>query len=342
MKNKKIAFIMLSTKLNSANRYRILQYLRYYEKDGFDYDLFFPRTKKMAGEKLSKFFLINYIKLILLLIFKNYSHIIVQRCILHPKIPIEYFFPKFIKKKLIIDIDDAVFLLSKRSYNLIIKSAAKVIVGSSYLKRYCEVYSKNVYIIPTSVDFQKIEETSQVPEKTCHSKITTLGWIGSFSGIEYLETIYEPLKQLAKSIPLELIVVSDFSSNKWIQIEGVKVINIQWHEIAEYSYFKNFDIGLMPLDKNSEFTVGKCSFKIIQYMACKVPVLCANVGNNSHVIKNAVNGYLYNNADEFISQTLKIINNSIEVKKVINNAYNDGLQKYSIENNYKLIKDIIQ
>jgi glycosyltransferase involved in cell wall biosynthesis len=43
------------------------------------------------------------------------------------------------------------------------------------------------------------------------------------------------------------------------------------------------DIGLMPLP-NNEWTKGKCSFKMLQYMACCIPVIVSPVGMNSEVL----------------------------------------------------------
>ena len=53
----------------------------------------------------------------------------------------------------------------------------------------------------------------------------------------------------------------------------------------------NFDVGIMPLD-DSPWSKGKCAYKLIQYMACKLPVIASPVGANKEVVAHGINGYL--------------------------------------------------
>ena len=52
-----------------------------------------------------------------------------------------------------------------------------------------------------------------------------------------------------------------------------------------------FDVGIMPL-YSTPWELGKCSFKLIQYMGCSVAVLASPVGMNNEVVLNNYNGYL--------------------------------------------------
>lgn len=343
---RRLAFIMPGKDQGAANRYRFLQYLRFFNKDGFSCDMFWPHTKGMKGKfsiKANKFLIVaNITKLLFYILTRNYAYIFIQKHILHPKAPIEFFLPKSLKNKLILDIDDAVFQLNPSRYSLILRSTSKVIAGSDYLKKYCDKYSKNVIVVPTSVDLMKIDVDSVMSRESKKKNKITFGWIGSPSGLEYITTLHRAFQRLNKILPLELVVISDFTIFKKVKIENICVSNIQWEQNEEHSYFSKFDIGIMPLDKYDVFIMGKCSFKVIQYMANKVPVLCSNLGNNAVVIQSGVNGYLYDNDEEFISQSLRIANNPVEVKKVVETAYNDVLRLYSAEKNYLSIRNFIE
>ncbi len=51
------------------------------------------------------------------------------------------------------------------------------------------------------------------------------------------------------------------------------------------------DIGIMPLP-DSPFERGKTGYKLIQYMACGLPVVASPVGANRTIVADEINGFL--------------------------------------------------
>jgi len=80
-------------------------------------------------------------------------------------------------------------------------------------------------------------------------------------------------------------------------IPGVEVVNLPWSESTEVEVINSFDVGVMPLF-DDEWARGKCAFKLIQYMACGVPVVASPVGANVDVV-NEANGLLAQCADHW-------------------------------------------
>nr|ELR5102481.1 glycosyltransferase [Providencia rettgeri] len=82
----------------------------------------------------------------------------------------------------------------------------------------------------------------------------------------------------------------------------------------------NFDIGIMPLFEN-DFEKGKCGYKIIQYFACKIPVVASPVGVNCTLIEQD-NGFLCKTPQEWSNALEQLIKNEELRKRLGNSGYN--------------------
>jgi glycosyltransferase involved in cell wall biosynthesis len=121
-----------------------------------------------------------------------------------------------------------------------------------------------------------------------------IGWIGGGGNLRHLASIVAPLQKLAREIDFELRVVSD----REFLADGIRIRNIPWRLASQEDEIAQFDIGVMPLPKN-DWSAGKCSYKLLQYMAAGVPVVATDWGFNSYVVNNGENGYLAKTDDDF-------------------------------------------
>ena len=87
------------------------------------------------------------------------------------------------------------------------------------------------------------------------------------------------------------------------------ICQYNWTLEDEIIQINSFDIGIMPL-VNTPWENGKCGFKLIQYMACGVPVIASPVGINSQIVTNEV-GFLANCKEDWIKYISVFIENKI-------------------------------
>jgi hypothetical protein len=87
----------------------------------------------------------------------------------------------------------------------------------------------------------------------------------------------------------------------------------------------------MPLP-DSPYEMGKCGYKLIQYMACGVPAVASPVGVNSDIIINGVSGFLAATTKEWV-ESIELLRNSQALYAAIRA---EGLMKVEREFNLAL------
>ena len=224
-------------------------------------------------------------------------------------------------KKIIYDFDDAIYMGTtsptnrflkhlKCSYKVkwIIKMSRHVITGNAFLADYARKYNKDITVIYTSLNTEKF-----VPKSSCNKNDITIGWIGSHSTTPYLESLKDVFYKLSKEYKFILKIIGAMEHN--IKIPQIKIINLDWNLKDEIGQFQSLDIGVYPLPKD-KWTFGKSGFKAIQYMSVGVPCVVSNVGINSDIVQDGVNGYLVDTEEEWIEKISRLIEDADLRKKI--------------------------
>ena len=228
--------------------------------------------------------------------------------------------PAWLEKSLIagsvpfvLDYDDAVFHIYDQHHSMwvrqqladkhpaLMRQASIVVAGNEYLASFARSSgATRVELVPTVIDLIRYPEPKfyRLPAES----LPCVGWIGQRSTADFLSPLVPAFQRLsAEGLARFTAVGIDAASL------GLPMASIPWTEETEVASINSFDIGIMPL-VDEPFARGKCGYKLIQYMACGLPVVASPVGVNSHIVEHGVNGFLAETPLEWDTAMRKLLN----------------------------------
>lgn len=269
---------------------------------------------------------------------RQYDAILIQKALF--SFPIPRLLRRY-KHKIFYDFDDAIFSLENPNENWInrlrtrrramsvpamLQTAHCAIVENAYTAEFAAHYCLRVsqitgpidtarYVPRKSNSSQANQPPAPSPQPLISEKIA-LGWIGSQWTTRYLDLIRDPLSALARRYPnleLHLIGAGDFD------VPNLKITRMDWALETEVGHLQAFDIGLMPLP-DDPFTRGKGGYKLLQYMACGLPVVASPVEINREIVTQGETGFWADTDAEWI----EFLGTLIENKTLRNRMGNAG------------------
>ena len=209
----------------------------------------------------------------------------------------------------VVDYDDAVFhrydqhrnpfiraLLGKK-IDAIMRQATTVVVGNDYLAERATVAGAGrIERLPSVVDISRYTTKGKKNEQF------RIGWIGSPITAPYLGLIKEALEQVAKLTGARVVLVGSGDQDP---LPGVAKDVLPWSEESEVAQIQSFDVGIMPLP-DGPFEQGKCGYKLIQYMACGLPVVASPVGVNTRIVEQGTTGFQASTDTEWVEALVKL------------------------------------
>jgi glycosyltransferase involved in cell wall biosynthesis len=192
-------------------------------------------------------------------------------------------------------------LLLRKKIDLVMRSAALVVVGNQYLaERAHQAGAKWVEYLPTSIPLSRYSPVKREPNGPF-----TVVWIGTPMTAKSLGVIERPLAKASLHCRINLKLIGSGP----VQIPGVRTEVLPWSEEKEVAELQTSDIGVMPLF-DTPFNRGKCGYKLIQYMACGKAVVASPVGANRTIVSDGSTGFWANSDEEWTNSLLRLHDDS--------------------------------
>lgn len=210
----------------------------------------------------------------------------------------------------VVDYDDAVFhrydlspnpfvrRFMGRKIDTVMRHATAVVVANQYLReRAAAAGATVIHTVPSVVDLDRY--------RRCPTSATTssvIGWIGSPISAAFLESVALTLNRVRQATGAVIRIIGAGPRLN----HDFKAEFRSWSEDSEVAEICKFTAGIMPL-VDSPVARGKSGYKLIQYMACRVPVVASPVGENGTIIEPHVDGLLASSDEEWYAALVELM-----------------------------------
>ena len=195
---------------------------------------------------------------------------------------------------------------TKMTFILLNKFCKAFLVNSEAVKNQLiineHICEKHISVVPNGIDLENIDKIQPInlhKEYSISNKsIKFVGLVANFNrNVKRIDIFIKSISVVAKTQKNVMFVIVGqgclFNEyNKLAHNLGVNNLII-WSGKVENSikYIKSFDIGVLSSDSEG------FSNSILEYMASKIPVVATDVGGNSEIIQDGINGFLVPKGD---------------------------------------------
>lgn len=232
---------------------------------------------------------------------------------------------------IVFDVDDAIFVAPNsenspsrwHTFRTCVDLSTRYFAGNSFLAEQGGAPEKT-HVMPTVID----TDIYCPAPRTASDERVVIGWIGSATTVRFLDQILPALRAVRTCYPQVVIrIVSSHMPPKLAAEDGFEFQ--AWSKETELTSLRTFDIGLMPMEQN-RVSLGKCGFKMIQYMAMGTPVVADPFGANREIFGSSGAGFLANTQEEWVHAMSELIEDEALRKRQGEAARQHAVDHYSI------------
>lgn len=160
----------------------------------------------------------------------------------------------------------------------------------------------------------------------------TILFIGNFDWLQNTEAVTILVEKIAplihKAVPRAKIIIAGQNANKKLTIQSgdnIEVISLTQDDSATVlRLYKSSTIFIAPI-----FGPGGTRLKILAAMASGLPVISSQTGVEGLDLENNTHVLIANTPEEFVKETIRILNDSKLYESIRKAAYELAVEKYS-------------
>jgi glycosyltransferase involved in cell wall biosynthesis len=231
------------------------------------------------------------------------------------------------KKPRVLDVDDAIWLHPRGDFfRRLVRRCTGVLCGNAYIAEAVSKWNPQVRVVPTAVDTERFCPS---PERSAENR-PVIGWSGLPAGFPYLLSIDRPLATVLKRNPEVRLRIVSRKRPPFVHVPKERVEFIEWSENVEVETIQGMTIGLMPLDE-TPWSLGKCSYKMLLYMACGVPAVVSPFGMNAEVLGKGPVGLGARSESDWVDAIESLLKDPARAKEMGRSGREAVLANYSLD-----------
>jgi glycosyltransferase involved in cell wall biosynthesis len=232
---------------------------------------------------------------------------------------------RFTKAPRILDVDDAIWLLrGGQSAISLARCCDMVICGNGFIADFFRGHAPKVVVLPTPVDTDRYR-----PAQGVERHLGVICWSGTSSGLPFLYGIEPALSAVLAAGPERRLRVVCDAPPQFRRIPAAQVDFVPWSENVEVTAIRDAGLAIMPLD-DSPWAQGKCSYKLLTYMACGLPIVATPVGMNRELLSSGTVGLAASTTGDWVDAIEAILNSPAQAAQMGTTGRQVVVRHYSL------------
>ncbi|MEX0620079.1 MAG: glycosyltransferase family 4 protein [Solirubrobacterales bacterium] len=212
----------------------------------------------------------------------------------------EWIASRIFGKPIVLHIDDALWIrFPRRPIEKRCQLAELVVTGNSETADFITSAGGQVRKVHFGIEVERYSA-----RKHDENRELVIGFTGT-GGDVYLNEISDPLSRALEETGSRLAFIGGPGPPDLPALER-HLDWLPWNDDAPTAFLETFDVAICPLI-DDEWTRGKETFKIKEYMAAGLPQVLSPVGYGLEVIEDGVEGFFAETPDEWFERLIRLI-----------------------------------
>jgi glycosyltransferase involved in cell wall biosynthesis len=211
----------------------------------------------------------------------------------------------------------------------VVRQARWVSAATQPIADWARQFNSDVCVVPMAVDLREYDRVCAEVRPPAAGPLV-IGWAGTGGGLTYLEKLAPVLTDIAARHDVVIRVLSGGYRRVGTSLPGVPIDARPWRPETALREMAGFDIGLVPLD-DTPFERAKFPFKLLQYLALRIPSAVSRVGTAATLVRHGDNGLLAGTTEEWRDALEMLIRDADTRRRLATQGRQTVEESYTVE-----------